>query len=188
MAEINDIRKGVVINYNNELYVVTFFQFTNPGKGSAFTKCKMKSITSSKTVDVTFKSAEKVDIVQVDRGNLQYLYRAGDLFAFMNKNSYETFEIGEDIVGDDAKYLKDDMEVMGTYYQGALIAIELPKKVIYHVAEASPAVKGDSVSGNVTKSVTLENGLQVQVPIFIKEGEDVIINTETGDYCGRSNE
>ncbi len=188
MADISEIRKGVVIKYNGDLYVVSSFQFTNPGKGSAFTKAKMKSLTSEKTTEVTFKSAENVDIVQVDRSSLQYLYKSGELFSFMSKDTYETYEVGSDVVGEESKYLKDDMDVLGTFYQGTLIAVELPKKVIYLVSDAPDAVKGDSVSGNVTKMVTLENGLAVPAPIFIKTGEKIIINTDTGDYCGRSND
>lgn len=185
MGDTNDIRKGAVIRHNGDLYVVTFFQFVNPGKGAAFTKTKMKSISSGKSIEITYKSGESVDTVQVSYQNMQYLYRNGNLFSFMKKDDYETVDVDEDIVGDDAKYLKEGLEVIGAFHEDAVVSIRIPQKITYVVAEAAPAVKGDSASGNVTKEVTLDNGHKVQVPIFIKEGEEIIVNTETNEYGGR---
>lgn len=185
MADISDIRKGAVIRHQNDLFVVTDFHFVNPGKGSAFTKTKLKSISSGKGMEITYKSAETVDIVQVQRQNFQYLYKNGEFFSFMNQDSYETMDISADVVGDDAKYLKEGLQVMGLMYEEQVVAIELPKKIQYTVAQADPATKGDTAGGNVTKNATMDNGLNVQVPIFIKEGEEITVNTETGDYGGR---
>tara|TARA_B100001964_G_scaffold100759_1_gene112632 strand:+ start:34 stop:600 length:567 start_codon:yes stop_codon:yes gene_type:complete len=185
MADTTDIKKGAVIRHNNDLYVVTDFSFVSPGKGSAFTKTKMKSISAGKTIEITYKSGETVDVVQVSRQTMQYLYKNGDMFSFMNKESYETIDVSADVLGNDAKYLKEGMDVIAVVHEESIVAIQLPIKVQYTVKTAPPAVKGDSASGNVTKEVVLENDLTIQAPIFIKEGEEILVNTETGDYGGR---
>src|SRR3989344_2920782 len=176
MASISEIKKGVVIKHQNDLWVVTSFNFVNPGKGSAFTKTKMRSISSGKSLEVTYKSSESVDIVSVSRVNMQFLY----------KDTYETVDVDADILGDDAKFLRDGLDVIAVLYEDSVVAIDLPKKVTYVVKQAPPAVKGDSASGNVTKEIILDNDLVIQAPIFIKEGEEVVVNTETGDYGGRA--
>lgn len=188
MANISDIRKGAVIRHQNDLYVVTSFQFVNPGKGSAFTKTKMKSLSSGKTMEVTYKSAESVDLVQVFRQTVQYLYKTANVYSFMNKETYETIDVSGDVIGEDAKYLKEGLDVVAALHEGNVAAIEIPKKIQYTVTQAPPAVKGDTASGNVTKEVTLDNGLVAKAPIFIKEGEEILVNTETGEYAGRVNE
>lgn len=188
MAETSEIKKGAVIRHNGMLFVVNNFQFVNPGKGQAFTKTKLKSIDGAKGIEITYKSGENVDIVDVFRQTIQFLYQGGDTYSFMNKDTYETIEVSADILGDDAGYLKEGLEVIGSFHEGTIVAIELPKKVTYIVKTAPPAVKGDSSSGNVTKEIELDNGLKIQAPIFIKEGEEVIVNTETGEYGGRSQE
>jgi len=188
MGDTTDIKKGAVIRQHGDLYVVTNFQFTNPGKGQAFTKTKMKSIASGKTTEVTYKSGERVETVQVENQNLQYLYQSGDMCAFMNKDNYETIEVAVTKLADDVKYLKEGLEVIGVMHEGGIVAIQLPKKVTYKVVESPPAVKGDTASGNVTKEVVLDNGLKIQAPIFIKQDEEVQVNTETGEYSGRAGE
>ncbi|PIR73916.1 MAG: elongation factor P [Candidatus Magasanikbacteria bacterium CG10_big_fil_rev_8_21_14_0_10_47_10] len=188
MGDTTQIKKGAVIRHNNDLFVVKDFQFVNPGKGAAFTKTKMKSISSGKGIEMTYKSGESVDVVQVQRQNMQYLYQSGDMYSFMNQATYETVDVSHDILGDDVKYLKEGLEVMAIMHEGNVVAIDLPKKIEYTVKTAPPAVKGDTASGNVTKEVICDNGLIVYAPIFIKEGEVILVNTETGDYGGRSGE
>ena len=188
MGDTTDIRKGAVIRHNNDLFVVSGAQFVNPGKGSAFTKTKMKSISSGKSIEITYKSGESVDTVQVDHVNMQYLYTNGDFYSFMNQSTYETVDVNKEVLGEDAAYFKEGLEVMAVMFEGRVVAIELPKKVTYKVAEAPPAVRGDSAGGNVTKEIVLDNGLKVFAPIFIKEGEEIIVNTETGEYGGRASE
>jgi elongation factor P len=185
MGDTNDIKKGAVIRHNNDLYVVTVCQFVNPGKGAAFTKTKMKSIASGKSIEITYKSGESVDTVQVNYQNMQFLYKNNNLFSFMKKDDYETVDIDEGIIGEDAKYLKEGLEIIGVFHEDAVVAIRIPQKITYIVAEAASAVKGDTAGGNVTKEVVLENGHKVQVPIFIKQGEEIIVNTETNEYGGR---
>jgi len=186
MASTSEIKKGAIIRHQNDLYVVTAFQFVNPGKGSAFTKTKMRSISTGKSLEITYKSSENVDMVSVSRDNMQYLYKNGNSYSFMNQKNYETVDVAAAVLGDDAKYLKDGLDVVAVVHEGNVVAIDLPKKVTYKVVQAPPAVKGDTASGNVTKEVELDNDLKVQVPIFIKEGEEIIVNTETGEYGGRA--
>jgi len=188
MADTTAIKKGAVIRHNNDLYVVTDFSFVNPGKGSAFTKTKMKSISAGKTIEITYKSGETVDVVQVSRQTMQYLYKNGEMFSFMNKETYETIDVSADVLGDESRYLKEGMDVIAVVHEESIVAIQLPIKVQYVVKTAPPAVKGDSAGGNVTKEIVLENDLTIQAPIFIKEGEIVLVNTENGDYGGRVTE
>lgn len=187
MASTTDVRKGVVIRQPNDLFVVVEFQHVNPGKGAAFVRARMKSLGSGKVLEVTYKTSESVDIVQVDFRTMQFLYKNGDNFAFMNMENYEQIEMNGDLVGEEAKYLKEGLDVVVGLYEGRPVSIQLPKKIKYKVVEAPPAVKGDSATGNVTKEIKLDNGLIVQAPIFIKEGEEILVNTETGDYSARAN-
>lgn len=186
MASTSDIRKGVVIRHNNDLYAVVEFQHVNPGKGAAFTRTRMKHLGMGKVIEITYKSGETVDIVSVEFQTMQYLYQTGSNYAFMNKNTYEQIEMNGDLIGDDAKYLKEGIDVIIGMYEGMPVSIQLPKKIQYKVVEAPPAVKGDSAAGNVTKEIVLDNGLHIQAPIFIKEGEEILVNTETGEYSARA--
>lgn len=186
MATTSDIRKGAVIKHNNDLYVVVEFQHVNPGKGAAFTRTRMKNIGNAKVIELTYKSGESLEIVSVQFQTMQYLYKSGENYAFMNTTSYEQIEMDGDLIGDEAKYLKEGIEVIIGIYEERPVSIQLPKKIQYKVVEAPPAVKGDSASGNVTKEIGLDNGLHIQAPIFIKEGEEILVNTETGQYSARA--
>lgn len=186
MASTTDIRKGVVIRQNNDLFVVVEFQHINPGKGAAFVRTRMKSLANGKVIEVTYKTVETVDVVQVNFQTMQFLYKSGSNYAFMNTQNYEQIEMDGDLIGDDAKYLKEGVDCIIGVYEDRPVSIQLPKKIVYKVVEAPPAVKGDSASGNVTKEIVLDNGLHIQAPIFIKEGEEILVNTETGDYSARA--
>jgi elongation factor P len=187
MFPTSDIRKGVVIRHQNDLFVVVEFQHVNPGKGAAFTRTRMKSLGSGKVIEVTYKTSESVDIVSVEFQTMQYLYKSGENYAFMNMSSYEQIEMNGDLIGHEAKYLKEGLDVIIGLYENAPVSIQIPKKLKYKVVEAPPAVRGDSASGNVTKEIKLDNGLIVYAPIFIKEGDEILVNTETGEYCARAN-
>ncbi|MBI5729363.1 MAG: elongation factor P [Candidatus Magasanikbacteria bacterium] len=182
----SDIRKGAVIRHNNNLYVVVEFQHVNPGKGAAFTRTRMKDLGTGKVIEITYKSGEAIDIVSVEFQTMQYLYKTGENYALMNMSTFEQVEMNGDLVGDEGKYLKEGLEVIIGLFEERPVSIELPKKVQYKVVEAPPAVKGDTASGNVTKEIILDNGLHVQAPIFIKEGEEILVNTETGLYSARA--
>ena len=186
MLSTSDIRKRAVIKHNGDLYSVVEFQHVNPGKGAAFTRARMKNLGNGKVIEITYKSGEGVDIVSVQFQTMQFLYKTGDNFAFMNNASYEQVEMNGDLIGEDAKYLKEGLDVIIGIYEEMPVSIELPKKIQYKVVEAPPAVKGDSAAGNVTKEIVCDNGLRVQAPIFIKEGEEILVNTETGEYSARA--
>ena len=186
MSSVNEISKGIVIKKDGELCLVTDFQHVNPGKGAAFVRTRLQNIKSGKTVEVTLKSNESVEIVEVEKRRMQYLYGNNTMFTFMDSASFEQLEINESLLGDKKSYLKEGVEVFVAVYEGAPVAGELPKKITYKVTEAMPGVRGDSAGGNVTKEVTLETGLKIQAPLFIKEGEEVIVNTETWEYVERA--
>jgi len=186
MSTSADIGKDVVLNYNGQLYVVTDFTFVNPGKGSAFYRTKMKSLESGKVIEITFKSGETVNIADIEKRKMQYLYKDNEGYHFMDPASYEQVAISEGMVGEKGVYLKDGTDALVILHDGNAIAIEVPRKVTLKVTEAEPAVKGDTASGNVTKEVTLENGLKIRAPMFIKEGELLVINTDTGEYVERA--
>jgi len=171
---------------NNDLWVVVEKQFVSPGKGSAFYRVKLKSMGTGKVVEHTFKSGENVDMVHVQNQNMQYLYREGAQYALMDTETYDQLLVNADILGDDVRFLKEGLNVVAKVYEGRVVAVDLPKKITYEVVEAEHAVKGDTASGNVTKTVKLENGLEIQAPLFIKQGEQVIVNTETGQYVERA--
>jgi elongation factor P len=187
MATTSDLRKGAVIRHQNDLYVVKDTNFVNPGKGAAFTRTKMKSLTTGKSIEITYKSGENVDIVDVAHQKVQYLYKNGEQYSFMNQETYEMFEMTTDDLGDEAKYLKEGMEVDAISYNENVVAVELPRKIQYKVVEAPPAVKGDTASGKVMKDIVLENGLEMRAPMFIREGDEILVNTQTGEYCERVN-
>lgn len=185
MPSPNDIKKGTVINYEGDLYVVVGFQRVSPGKGSSFVRTKMKSLSNGKVIEQNFKSSENLTFEEVSYKKMQYIFGDDNTLTFMDGVSYDQVSIGTDVVGDDVKYLKEGLEVTVVTHNGNAIAMELPAKIEYTIAKTEPAVKGDTVSGNVHKDAELDNGLKVRVPIFIKTGDTVRINTESGDYVER---
>ena len=188
MARANEISKGLVLNFKDEPHLVVDFQHVNPGKGAAFVRTKLKALKTGKVVENTFKSDEAVEFLEMERKKVQYLYGTPTEYTFMDMKTYEQFSIGADVVGEGAKYLKEGIEVSILVDEnGVPITLDLPKKVTLKVTESFPGVRGDT-SGNVQKEVTLENGLKVRTPMFIKEGDLVIINTDTGEYVERAQE
>ncbi|MFH1098391.1 MAG: elongation factor P [Candidatus Uhrbacteria bacterium] len=179
-----DISNGVVLRFKGDLYVVTEFQHVNPGKGSAFVRLRMKSITSGKTVEQTLKAGEEIETVEVERPKMQYLYSDPSGYTFMNQETYDQVTVPRELLVGKAGFIKEGLEAHVALHEGVPVAVDLPKKVTLKVTEASEAVRGDT-SGNVTKEVTLETGLKARVPMFIKEGESVVLNTDTGEYVAR---
>lgn len=186
MASTQDIKRGVVILWKNEPHLVVEFEHIMPGKGSAFVRTRLKNLKSSKVLENTFKVGEKIDLVDLEKRRVQYLYSGGDKFTFMEQSTYEQFEVGADVMAGFEKYLKEGLEMVLLFSDGIPITCEFPKKVSFKVTEAEPGVRGDTASGRVTKEITLENGLKIRAPLFIKEGDVVIINTETGEYAERA--
>lgn len=185
MASPNDIRKGTVINLDGDLWVVVSFQRVSPGKGSSFVRTRIKSLSSGKVVENNFKSAETLTFEEVGFKKMQFIFGDDNTLTFMDGNTYEQVMLGRDVVGDDAKYLKEGLDVTVIMHGDKAIAMELPLKIQYKIAQTDPAVKGDTASGNVLKDATADNGLALRVPIFIKEGDEVLISSETGDYVER---
>jgi elongation factor P len=185
MASPNDIRKGTVINLDGELWAVASFQRVSPGKGSSFVRTRIKSLSTGKVVEHNFKSAENLTYEDVGYKKMQFIFADDNTLTFMDGNTFEQVMIGRDMVGDDAKYLKEGLEVTVVMHNDNAIAMELPLKIQYTVKQTDPAVKGDTASGNVLKDATADNGLAMRVPIFIKEGDEVLISTDTGDYVER---
>ncbi|MBI5731770.1 MAG: elongation factor P [Candidatus Magasanikbacteria bacterium] len=186
MSSINEISKESILRLNNEIFLVTDFQHVNPGKGAAFVRTKLKNIRTGKTMDTTFKANESVEIVEVERRKMQYLYNNGEMSTFMDNATYEQLDINVALLENKKEFLKEGLEVMVIKFEGVPLSIQLPNKVAYKIASAEPGVKGDTASGNVTKEAVLETGAKIRVPLFIKEGEEIIVNTETGQYVERA--
>lgn len=185
MPSPNDIKKGTVINYDGQLWVVVDFQRVSPGKGSSFVRTKMKSISTGKVNEYNFKSSENLTFESVQYLKMQYLFKDGEMYTFMDTVSYEQVTIDADIIGDDAKYLKEGLEVKIAMHNGNPITIQMPMKINFTVTYTEPAVKGDTASGNVMKEVELDNGLKVKAPAFINQGDEISVNTDTGEYVER---
>ncbi|MEK7094660.1 MAG: elongation factor P [Patescibacteria group bacterium] len=187
MASVSEIKKGMVIRWKGDLWAIGEFQHVSPGKGSAFTRIRLKNLANGKTVENTFKATESLEFADVVRRNMSFLFSDTIAHTFMDTNTYEQVAASRDAVGDDGKYLKEGVEVIISLHEDAPVAIELPKKIEYTIVQTEPAVKGDTASGNVQKDATLDNGLVVRVPIFLKEGDRIMVNTGTGEYVERVN-
>jgi elongation factor P len=186
MASPSEIKKGIVVLQNGEPWVVTEFQHINPGKGAAFVRTRIKNLKNGRTLEQTFKMSETIDIVDVEYRNMQYLYHDATGYTFMDSSSYEQSTMPDDAVGDQGKYLREGLDSTLTIYEGQPIAIQLPRKMTFKIVETMPAVKGDTAGGNVTKEAKTDGGFIVHVPIFLKEGEDIVVNTDTGEYVERA--
>lgn len=182
----SDFRKGLAIKYNNETYILIGYQFVNPGKGSAFTRAKMKNIKSGKVVEVTFKSGEQIEEANMEYKKCQYMYNDGTDFHFMDNVNYEQFSMPADLIGEQGQYMMDGGEVTIVFVDNLPVSIQLPPKMDFKVTEASPGERGDTATGG-TKQVTIETGARVNAPLFIKEGDRIKVNTETGEYVERVN-
>lgn len=181
----NDLKKGSVIRYDGNLWVVNDFQRVSPGKGSSFVRTKMKSLTTGKIVENNFKSSDTLEFEEVQYRRMQYLFNDGHLYTFMDNANYEQVSLSKDDIGEDIKFLKEGVECLIVMHNDNPLTVELPRKIQYTVKYTEPAVKGDTASGNVTKDAELDNGLVVRVPIFIGTGDEIMINTEDGSYGER---
>jgi len=181
----SDIANGAYLKWKGDIVVVTEFQHVNPGKGSAFVRARLKSLTNGKVVEQTWKAGEELEFVEVQKRKMQYLYSDPTGFAFMDQETFDQVTVNRVVLEDRAGYLKEGLEVHVVLHDGTPIAVELPKKVALKVTEAFDAIRGDT-SGNVTKEVTLETGLTARVPMFIKRGESIVLNTDSGAYVERA--
>lgn len=186
MGNTSDIKKDVFIKFNGAICAVTEFQHVNPGKGSAFVRTKLKNVQTGKTLEHTYKVGESIDTVELDRTTMQYLYKDANNYYFMDNSSYEQVSIPADLLGERGLYLKDGQEAFVLMYEGQPMSIDLPKKLTFKVVEAMPAVRGDTTSGRVMKEAVLETGMKIQVPLFVEQGNSVVVNTDTGEYVERA--
>jgi len=184
MISVNDFRNGLTIEVDGEIYRVLEFQHVKPGKGAAFVRSRLRNLRNGNIVEKTFRAGEKVERAQIDNRKMQYLYSTGDTYIFMDTETYEQVELSAKQIEYELKFLKENMEVSVIMYQGETIGVELPNTVVLTVVETEPGIKGDTVSGG-TKPAKLETGLVVQVPLFVNEGDKLIINTADGTYVSR---
>ena len=184
MFNVNDIKNGMTIKYEGVIYQVVEFQHVKPGKGSAFVKTKLKNLRAGTTQEITFNAGIKMEKADVRKNQLSYLYAAGDNYVFMDNNTYDQIELPSSLLKDEAKFLKEGMNVESMNIEGEVIGITLPEKVSYKVISAPDAVKGNTTS-TAKKDITIETGYTLKAPLFIKEGDDVVITTRDGKYFGR---
>ena len=184
MATTNDLKNGMVLNIDGQLWAVVEFQHVKPGKGPAFVRTKLKNVESNKTVDKTFNAGTKVETATVDRRTMQYLYNDGSSYVFMDVSDYEQIEIAPEIVGNAANFLLENQEAVVATNEGRVLFIELPASVELLVTFTEPGLAGDSATGR-TKPATVETGHEIQVPLFINQGEKVKVDTRDSSYMGR---
>jgi elongation factor P len=185
VATTNDLKNGMTLNIDGQLWNIVDFQHVKPGKGGAFVRTRLKNIMSGKVVDRTFNAGVKVDVANVDKREMQYLYREGDDFVFMDTQDYDQPHIPRQTVGNAADYLLEEQTATVAFNDGNPLYVELPASVELTVSQTDPGVQGDRSTGG-TKPATLETGAQIQVPLFITTGEKVKVDTRTGDYMGRA--
>jgi elongation factor P len=182
--ETSDFRNGLKILIDGEPFVIIFFQHVKPGKGNAFTRTKIKSLTTGRVLEPTFKSGDKVEKPDVEETTMQFLYKEGDSYIFMDTRSYEQTHLPEEALGDSVHYLKENTECSVLVFNGKPIGVTLPNAIDLRVAKCDPGVRGDTVSG-ATKPATLETGYSINVPLFINEGDILKIDTRSGEYLTR---
>ena len=186
MATTNDLKNGMTLDIDGDLWNVVEFQHVKPGKGGAFVRTKLKSVLSGKVVERTFNAGVKVDVAVVEKREMQYLYKEGSDYVFMDSETYDQLHVPGETVGDMRSYLLENMIGNVIIHAGTPLYIDLPASVDLTVTETEPGVQGDRSTGG-TKPAKLETGATVQVPLFITTGERIRVDTRTGDYLGRSN-
>ena len=185
MININDIKNGMTVIVDGNICQIIEFLHVKPGKGPAFVRIKLKNLRTGSTVEQTFNTNIKLEKAMVEKSPMQFLYENAGSYNFMNMETYEQIELSKDTLGDDAKYLKEGINVDISSYNGEILGIGLPEKIEYLVTNTEPAVKGNTAT-NATKEAVLENGLTVKVPLFISEGDTVVVSTKDGKYDSRA--
>ncbi len=185
MATTNDLKNGLVLDLDGQLWSVVQFQHVKPGKGGAFVRTTLKNVLSGKVVDRTFNAGTKVETATVDKRSMTYLYREGDDFVFMDSETYEQVPVPAGTVGDGAGYLLENNEVVVAIHDGTPLYVELPTSVELVIEQTDPGLQGDRSTGG-TKPATLETGATIQVPLFVSTGEKVKVDTRDGRYLGRA--
>ena len=187
MASTADIRNGVVLSIDGQLWNVIEFQHVKPGKGGAFVRTKLKNVVSGKTVDRTYNAGAKIEIENVDRRDFTYLYNDGEGFVFMDASDYDQITVPATVVGDAANFMLENQSVTIALNNGNPLYVDLPASVVLEITYTEPGLQGDRSTGG-TKPATVETGYEIQVPLFLEAGTKVKVDTRTGDYLGRVNE
>jgi elongation factor P len=186
VATTNDLKNGLVLNIDGNLWTVVEFQHVKPGKGGAFVRTKLKNVLSGKVVDRTFNAGTKVETATVDKRDMQYLYKDGDDFVFMDSSNYDQLTVPADTVGEAANFMLENQDAVVAMHDGAALYVELPASVVLEITYTEPGLQGDRSTGG-TKPATLETGYQIAVPLFLETGTKVKVDTRNGDYLGRVN-
>ena len=185
MINVNDIKTGMTLIIEGNLYSVIEFQHVKPGKGAAFLKTKLKNLRTGGTLEKTFSTSLKFEKANIEKTNVQYLYNTGDIYFFMNMESYEQLELTSAQLGDDKNFLIENGIVIVSFFQGELLGVILPDKIEMLVTSTEPAVKGNTTN-NTNKDAYTETGLMVRVPLFVDQGEKIIVSTQDGKYVSRA--
>lgn len=185
MISAGDFRNGVTFEMDGNVYAIIEFQHVKPGKGAAFVRTKIRNVISGAVTEKTFNPNDKYPTAFIERKDMQYLYNDGDLYYFMDNETYEQIPINAEVLSDNFKFVKENMECKVLSYKGNVFGVEPPNFVVLEVTETEPGVKGDTAT-NVTKPATLETGAEVKVPIFINQGDSIRIDTRTGEYMERA--
>ncbi|MEG2322157.1 MAG: elongation factor P [Bacilli bacterium] len=185
MFNVNDIKNNITFSYEGNIYQVIEFLHVKPGKGAAFVKAKIRNLRTGSTVEKTFNTSIKLEKATIDKKGMQFLYATGDTYNFMNTETYEQIELSKNQLGDNANYLKEGLNVDISFYNGDLLGVILPDKIEVEVVKTEPAVKGNTTT-NASKDAEVETGLIVKVPLFIEQGEKILVSTSTGKYDSRA--
>ncbi|MBJ7279523.1 MAG: elongation factor P [Candidatus Nanopelagicales bacterium] len=185
MASTNELKNGMVLNIDGQLWNIIDFQHVKPGKGGAFVRTKLKNVMSGKVVDRTFNAGVKIETAQVDKRDMQYLYKDGEDWVFMDTTNYDQITISNTTVGEASNYMLENQELMVAMYEGNPLYIEMPANVELTIEYTEPGLQGDRSNAG-SKSARLETGFEIQVPLFINQGEKVRVDTRDGSYLGRA--
>jgi len=185
MISSNEFKTGVTIEYDGHIWQVIEFQHVKPGKGSAFVRTKLRNLRTRAVVEKTFRAGEKMPKAHIDKVTMSYSYSMGDIYVFMNNETYEQLEIQKEVLGEDVNFIIEGTDVTITFYDKEILGVQLPEKMTLEVIEADPGVKGNTAA-NATKNAKVETGYELQVPLFIEMGDKIVINTSTGKYDTRA--
>ena len=185
MVSAGDFRNGVTIEMDGQVVQIVEFQHVKPGKGAAFVRTKLRNVINGGVTDKTFRPTEKFPAARIDRVDMQYLYYDGEMYNFMNNETFEQIALSHEQIADSMKFVKENETVKVVSYQGNVFSVEPPFKVTLEVTHTEPGIKGNTTTG-ATKPATVETGVEVQVPLFVNIGDKIIISTQTGDYESRA--
>jgi elongation factor P len=186
VATTNDLKNGMTLDIDGQLWTVVEFQHVKPGKGPAFVRTKLKQVLTGKVVDKTFNAGVKIEIAILEKREMNFLYKEGEDFVFMDNKTFDQMNISAATVGDSAQYMLENTEAIVAIHENNPLYIELPASVVLTITYTEPGLQGDRSSGG-TKPATVETGIQIQVPLFIKQDEKVLVDTRDGSYLGRAN-